>query len=97
MTAQAQEVECVAGERVFASGQSLGTHADFKVDDALEHSKLFDAYPDVRQIQMSFTGEDGGRGANYKPGVDWISLATRTRSLFYLALGNLLSPLFLLN
>lgn len=58
----------------FASGQSLGTHADFKVDDALEHSKLFDAYPDVRKIQMSFTGEDGGRGANYKPGVDWISL-----------------------
>lgn len=60
----------------FASGQSLGRHADFKLSDALDHSRLFDAYPDAGKVQMSFTGENNGLGANYKPGFDWISMGT---------------------
>lgn len=63
-------------QEFFASGQSLGSHASFKLPDALDHSRLFDAYPDARQVEMSFTGENNGFGANYKPGFDWISMGT---------------------
>lgn len=58
----------------FASGQSLGTHADFKLSDSFDHSKVFEAYPDAKNIEMSFA-DDGNRfGGSYKPGLDWISM-----------------------
>jgi hypothetical protein len=52
------------------------SYPDFKVQDALEHQGLFEAYPSVKGIQQSISN-DGKFGGTYRDGSDWISLDQR--------------------
>ena len=52
------------------------SYPDFKVQDALDHQGLFEAYPSVKGIQQSISN-DGKFGGTYRDGSDWISLDQR--------------------
>ena len=50
---------------------------DWKVNDALNHQPLYEAYPSIANIESSFQNKGG---ASYNPLMDWISYSDRMKN-----------------